>query len=96
MRLFDVMSALVVGIGTLVGGVIALLEPHLASSISVGFFLSLLSCLGVAVLGSFNISPYTYMGVLLLCNGASAFIAYRANVYYSLHFVPNNYRMYRK
>jgi hypothetical protein len=41
MRLFDVMSVFVVAIGSLVGGVIALLEPNWSISISIGLFLSL-------------------------------------------------------
>ena len=80
MRLFDVMSALVVAIGAVVGGVIALLEPNLACGISIGFFFSLLASLVVAALNGFDINPYSYMAILLLCNGASAFITYKSKV----------------
>ena len=80
MRLFDVMSALVVAIGTVVGGVIALLEPNLACGFSVGFFSSLLASLVVAALNGFDVNPYSYMALLVMCNGTSAFITYRSKV----------------
>ena len=45
MKLFTVIATLVVIIGAMVGGVVSLLEPGLAGSVTIGFFFSLLTSL---------------------------------------------------